>query len=395
LGSSSIEMIIDVANGAPALAGEVGFQRVYGGMDPGSLLRFYVGPSLFTSVVGDPSVYVMLSQALASGELELGIPGLDTTDPQALQQQMLDILSTFQGFGVALRNVNGALVLDLLAGIDLKALEAVTGVPQPRLEQGVGEAIFARFPADTLGVAASHNLAGLVNLALSTVTAAPEVAAQLAEAEAELEAETGLKLHEDVLAWLDGSIALGFVPNPLFDTVAVGDPLAEMPVHMIIIIEATDAARAQNVIDALAALDARQGHPVQVSEIDGVQVTTFSAGDGELLHVGLVDGYVVMVTGDVMARMIETARGGPNYTQEAEWRRLTDIAAADGPFFAALDLVAMSQLAGPGDVPPDTGMMRTWLAQGLGRLQTAALIAPAAPGGGPARVSLILTLASQ
>src|SRR5690606_8509447 len=96
--------------------------------------------------------------SLQSGEVEL--PGLDTSDPAALQQQLLAAIDTFHGIGLGFRSVANALVMDFIGGFDMAALDALAGEPLPRLERGVGEAIIARFPANTLGVVASVGLAG-------------------------------------------------------------------------------------------------------------------------------------------------------------------------------------------------------------------------------------------
>mgnify|MGYP005845167995 CR=1 FL=1 len=380
-GVRSIEPIIGAASGAPALADTPGFRRIFGEMDPDSFVRLYVGPSLPAGVVGDSFVWNLIVEGRQS--IKAPLPGLDLSDPAALQRQLLDVIETFHGVGLDFRMVENALVMDFIGGFDMAALDAVLGAPQPRLERGVGEAIIARFPADAIGVVGWNDLGANIENWFSMASYDPAAQAELEQVLADFETQTGLKLA-DVLAWMRGSVAAGILLN------ARG---AQEPVSLAAVIEATDLDRAQQTLDALPGIAERQGEKIEVAEIDGVQVMTIaaSAPDQPPVQIALMDNYVVLVIGEGMARMIETARGGPNYTQNPEWARLMRIANADGPFLAALDIAGFGEYSeAMGMTPADRAMLVT-----LKTLQSAAVIAPASPGGGPARFSFILTLAGE
>ncbi len=385
-GPRGIEPIIDTVNGGPSLADAPGFQRIYGEMDPESALRLYIGPTLPAGVVGDPFVWNLLVQSLQASEQP--VPGLDLSDPAALQEQILDVIDTFHGIGLDFRTVENALVMDFIGGFDMDALDAVLGAPQPRLEKGVGQEIIARFPADALGVLAWTNVgAGIENWLGMAALQGPGAQADLEQALAEFETQTGMAL-EDVLAWMRGSIAVGGLENPAS---------VLQPVSVAIVVEATDLDKAQQTLDALSQVAERQGQPVEVAEIDGVQVISIpsTGADQPPVQVAIIDGYVVVMIGEGMARMIATAQGDDNYTQNPEWARLTRIANPDGPFIATLDIAGLAAFAQEaGDTAFMTEADRAMFAS-LRALQTAAIIAPASPGGGPARFSFILTLAER
>jgi len=394
LGLSAVTDVIDTVKGAPSLAADDGFDRVYGAMPTDSALRAYVGPGLFTGIFDDPMVTIVLGQAFMDPEVQTQMKalGLDVSSPAALQQQLVDFANSIDGLGVAFHDGNGnALVMDLFAGMDLAQLETLTGAAQEMMKP-VNSEIYTLLPADTLGMLAATNLAGVWDRMVEVASITdPTTVQDVVTIEREIETRLGQSL-DDVLSWMRGSYVIGVLDNPDYDPTNE----KELPVDLLVIFEATDLDKAQMTLDSVTSLVEMEAPEVTIgaSTAGDVEITTFETENGEI-QAALVDGYMVLSLGDVIPRVVE-AKAGDNYTTTPTWLRVTNLANAEGPFAATLEVTRLINLAAAIDeamsdvliLPKDQETLTM-----LSMFETLAIVAPAAEGDGPAQVSFIITLA--
>lgn len=118
----------------------------------------------------------------------------------------------------------------------------------------------AYMPADTILSIQTKNLKGLYEVLLSIVRSnlsSREFERGLRQIERAVQVQTGLDLNEDILSWMTGDFALFIAYTPQADSpleVAI-DPNASVPFvgyNFGLIIEATDSAKAANVVSSLS-----------------------------------------------------------------------------------------------------------------------------------------------
>lgn len=326
-GAESYEAIIDVANGAPSLVGDPGFTRVYGELDPSAYVNVFVAPGLFCPV-HDPILYESLvSETFTSGQIDIG--GLDASDPAGLQDQIITLLdNSFEGYGVSFREENDQLTLDVVSGVDLDQLREITGLSEAELQQVMatsGMELFGFLTPTMLEVLTFGNVTDSYNQLSSMSASTPE---------AMFESSTGLS--GDVLDWLEGSVTMGFIDYPVFD------PAAPTGAYFLMVVEPSDQAKIPASIDQLvAAAQVQKDASVENSTVNGVPVTTIRSGP-DVLQIAAVDGYILMVTGDNIALVIERGSQATGMFSP-DWRALAGVTVAENDatpnsFVAALDL---------------------------------------------------------
>jgi hypothetical protein len=163
-----------------------------------------------------------------------------------------------------------SMTLDIVQQIaDPAAYEAALGMPLPTEYMPVNFD-FARFiPAGTPFVAMSTNLhQAYENMLLSLNTMAnmqtdllpegapspsEEIEQGLAQLEFAIRSATGLDLEDDILSWMTGNYAftLGFSPE-IAEIQSIEDTLSEFPIDFGLLVEVTDPAAAQAVVDGMA-----------------------------------------------------------------------------------------------------------------------------------------------
>lgn len=387
LGTTTFVDIIAVAEADMAsLAEQRGFARIYNDMDPNSALRIYTGPALYTGIIRDPFVWRFVEQGIESGELDLSTMGLDISDPEELRTQARAVAATIDGLAIGFSGRSNALVMDIVAGFDLEALAEVTGQPIEMVETKINPDIFTMLPPDTTGVFAATNLAGLYNDIVAGVSLAnPAGMQEFNRAVEQFERALGQNI-EDLLAWLEGTFALAFTPNLDYDPQNPND----IPIKLVFVFEVTDQEKAQATFDALANVAERERVEAEISEVDGVQVLSVITPEDIQIQFAIVEGYFVVATSDAAEKVIETAQSGESYRSTARWERVTGIANARGPLFATLEmdgLVELSKLqAQTFDSMGDVEMMGEII-------ETYGFVAPGAEEGGPAHITLFITLA--
>ncbi len=407
IGVSAMQTFINAANGSiPSLADARSFQRIYGTLDPGSAMRIYIGSSLLAAPLADPFVSQMLTQAVESGELEMAIQqlsaesnidlsalNLDLDDPEALQAQLVALVDTVDGLGIGFSGRGNAMVMDWVAGVDLEALEAILGEPVPVVDEAllIDGAIYDYLPADTLGV----YVAGIPPGWYESQLPAAMQGADFAEANRQFQGVFGQGIAETI-GWVEGDIALGFVGNPDFR-----DPDTELPIKLVFLFEAGDLDQAEATLAAVRAAVEREAEDVTVEtvQVDGVDVMTFTpraygAGPQVIIEAALLDNYLAFTTDGAMAQVIETARGGTNYTGTPQWERVTAIGNANGLMFSTLEIgKLMDMVIALGEETGDLRPADRMVFQQLKLFETAAIIAPQVAEGAPAHVTLFITLA--
>lgn len=387
-GQASYQAIIDTANGAASLTTAEGFQNVYGGLVPGSFLKVYVSPGLFCPV-HEPTLYpALLNDAFSNGEIT--IPGVDPTDTERLQERLIEILdNTFYGYGVGFRNVNNSLTVDLVSGIDESELAEITGLPPEEIR-----AIADNAGLDVFGFLAPGVFQGLAFGSLignlDTVRDVSAMTPQTAFTE-----ETGMT--SDVLAFIDGSITMGFIDYPVFmDS-------ASAPSFYMMVVESSDQEKANAAYDRLVETAMRQpGAKLLTENILGVEVktvevprSTAAANLGvmkpaqqtssvKLVQFAVMGNYVILTTGGNIQTVIE--RGTSTTTDGSfypDWRALAGLperveqanSVENAPFIAYMDLA------------------RTLLNVNQTRVHAAAIVTPADLVNGTAsRITIICSI---
>lgn len=387
-GQASYQAIIDTANGAASLTTAEGFQNVYGGLVPGSFLKVYVSPGLFCPV-HEPTLYpALLNDAFSNGEIT--IPGVDPTDTERLQERLIEILdNTFYGYGVGFRNVNNSLTVDLVSGIDETELAEITGLPPEEIR-----AIADNAGLDVFGFLAPGVFQGLAFGSLignlDTVRDVSAMTPQTAFTE-----ETGMT--SDVLAFIDGSITMGFIDYPVFmDS-------ASAPSFYMMVVESSDQEKANAAYDRLVETAMRQpGAKLLTENILGVEVktvevprSTAAANLGvmkpaqqtssvKLVQFAVMGNYVILTTGGNIQTVIE--RGTSTTTDGSfypDWRALAGLperveqanSVENAPFIAYMDLA------------------RTLLNVNQTRVHAAAIVTPADLVNGTAsRITIICSI---
>jgi hypothetical protein len=348
-GETSYQAIIDTANGAASLSNSTGFQNVYGGLVPGSFLKVFVSPGLFCPV-HEPTLYpALLNDAFANGEI--AIPGVDPNDTEGLQNRLIEILdNTFYGYGVGFRNVNSGLTVDLVSGIDEVRLSELTGLPPEEIQQiadNSGLDVFGFLSPGVFQGLAFGSLIGNVDTVRDVSAMTPEGA---------FTEETGMT--SDVLAFIDGSITMGFIDYPVFmDS-------ASAPSFYMMVVESSDQTKARTAYDRLVETAMQQpGAKLLTENILGVEVktvevprTTAATDSGllkpasqdstvKLVQFAVIGNYVILTTGGNIETVIErgTTSDGSFYP---DWRALAGLdvraeeatSVEDAPFVAYMDL---------------------------------------------------------
>ncbi|MBN1285432.1 MAG: DUF3352 domain-containing protein [Anaerolineae bacterium] len=388
----AIKDVIEVAAGeTAALAAQRGFARIYSDMDPDSVLRIYTGPALYTGLINDPFLWQVVEQGIESGQFDLSGMGITIGDPDELREQALAVAATIDGLALGFSGRGNAMVMDIVAGFDLAALEEATGQPVERVETKINPDIFTLLPPDSGGVLAATNLAGLYEgITTGMQLASPQTSQELGKSMQQFESALGQKV-EDVLAWLRGTFALAFVANPDFDP---GKP-NDLPVNLILVFEATDLEQVQATFDALQQVAERERVKAETTDIAGVTALTVTTREGMEIQFALVKDHFVLTTGaGTIEKVINAAQSGQSYAATPQWERVTGIANARGPFLATLEagaLVEISALQAQGI--DEFGSANIAQMKALAEaVETFAIIAPGAEEGAPAHVTLFITL---
>ena len=367
--------IINVANGQASLHSSTGFQDVYTDLGQDSMLRVFVSPQLFCPA-HDPILFdTLLAEPFRNGEITL--PGLDPVlaeDTQTLQDYIVIMQDTvFQGYGVSFRNVNGALELELVSGVDREALQSLIDLSSGEigvLTSQMGMELFGFLTPETLEVLTLGNL--------------PEEYDELSQMAAEVPEDTferATGIPQDVLEWIDGSITMGFIDYPVFDGVIENEPP-----YFLMIIESPTSESTQNAHDALIAAGLEQSNAMtQVQTLDGHDVTIITSDGVTGVHsmeITSIEQYTVLVTGGNLERVLDDATRAEDGKFVPDWRLLAGIPVAstnseepaNRPLVAALDLSRVINI-GAGS-----------------RLQAAAIVSPPHQEGEPSRITIICSI---
>lgn len=181
-----------------------------------------------------------------------------------------------------------SLVLDFAAPNTLEALYGDIDLTSP-----TNPTFAAYMPADTILSVQTKNLKGLYDAGLAALRLnlesqgmdARQLEQGLRQLEGAVQALTGLDLTEDILSWLTGDFALFIAYTPQTDSLLelAIDPNASVPFvgyNFGLIIEATDAAKAANVVSSLSTVLERalQNTPdVTVTKTDDAITIALSA----------------------------------------------------------------------------------------------------------------------
>jgi hypothetical protein len=178
-----------------------------------------------------------------------------------MPEQFNSILSATapQAFGLALVNGSDLLFDSVQLAGDTSALEEM-GFVLPTEMAPINTDFAANIPADAPFVILGANLAQTYDLLIENLQAAMTLQAEMGNADELEEFEngmrfleigvrglTGLDLREDILGWMTGGYGLFFNVNPA----ALDDPDSVMPVDFGLVVEATDAAAAQAVVNGI------------------------------------------------------------------------------------------------------------------------------------------------
>ncbi len=363
--------IIDVANGQTSLHSSTGFLEVYTDLDRDSMLRVFVSPQLFCPA-HDPILFDgLLAEPFRNGEATLSGFAEDT---QALQDYVVAMQDTvFQGYGVSFRNVNDALELELVSGVDREALQSLTDLSSQQiglLTSQMGMELFGFLTPETLQVLTLGNL--------------PEEYEELSQMAAEVPEDTferATGIPQDVLKWIDGSITMGFIDYPVFDGIA-----EDQPPYFLMIIESPTPESTQNAYDALIAAGQEQTNAMTqirtLNDLDVTSITSEGLTGIRSMEVITIEQYTVLVTGGNLDRVLENARRTEDGQFVPDWRLLAGIPVGNidtdkpenRPLVAALDLSRIINV-GAGS-----------------RLQAAAIVSPPQVEGEPSRITIICSI---
>jgi Tol biopolymer transport system component/SH3-like domain-containing protein len=367
-GAKAYETVIDVATGGtPSLMQGSGFQGVYSQLSPEAFTRVYAGPALFCPV-HDPILYESLvSQTFKSNAVN--VEELSFDDTETLQDQVVALLdNAFQGYAMGFRRDGDELDLDLVSGVDMAELQSVTGLSATELaalsdESGIE--LFGFLTQSTLEVLTFGNITNTYD-SLSSLSATSQ----------EEMFEEGTGMDRDVLAWIDGSITMGFVGYPVFNSSVESTD----PSHFVMIIEAGSEEQATAALEAFS--EASEGVPVQQSELKDIPVTSFvTTGETDAsrtMELATVDNYVILVTGGNMSRVLDDVIQSDG-TVDPDWRRigrlpLDGVASDDAPFAVNIDFGSFGVNS---------------------QVQAAAIVSPPQQEGGTSQVTIICSICRE
>jgi hypothetical protein len=234
-------------------------------------------------------------------------------------------IASSQAWGFALVD-NNSLVLDIATSTgDLSGLESL-GFTMPPAGTPIDPAFAAHVPADAPLVFQGTDLATTYNYFIENFRAMAELQAAAGDEDAEnfqqqinfvqatIGGLTGLDFQEEILGWMTGDYAL-FLN---FNLAALENLGEDFPLDFGFVVEATDAAAAQAVVEGLVrALEQMQPENVTLTreDISGVNVAVIenteadNEGPSELV-IGANDEVFVVGTRNAVADVFQPADSG-------------------------------------------------------------------------------------
>jgi len=229
----------------------------------------------------------------------------DTATLQALSTGMMGEMGDMGAMGMGMMNVGpfalgGTLLDDTTLALDIVAGSGDIAQMFPGLYDALGEPVDAAFlnyvPAGASGVIHGTNLGGYVNSFLDLIRANPaqfdlaegDLDVALAQVDAVLNLYLGVTLQEGIIDWLTGDYALWVSydavpgqPSLLTQDLYPDQPLTDLGFDLGLVIEATDPARASELVEGIANLLNSQMPGMAVREdIGGVNAVVISAPAG-------------------------------------------------------------------------------------------------------------------
>jgi len=359
-GQTSYEAIVDVANGSPSLGQSQNFQDVYGGLVPNSFAKVYASPGLYCPL-HEPILYPALKNDLfANGQI--AIPGVDPNGtPDQIQQQLITLLdNTFKGYGVGFRNTGSSLTVDLVSGINDQKLEQITGLPADQIKKIADDAgldLFGFLTPQTFEALTWGNLTSNFSTLRAVSADTPQ---------STFTQQTGMT--SDVLNYIDGSITMGFLDYPVFN-----DPTPNDPSYFLMVVESSDATKAQASYQALIAAALKQAGATQTTrDYNGTQITKIvvpaatskiqpsssvkgvdaqSSGGDKTIEFANIGTFTLLTTGGNIELVIQNGSKTTDGKFTPDWRLLAGLPdktpangnVSDSPFVAYLDLAGITQ----------------------------------------------------
>jgi hypothetical protein len=381
-GAGSYNAIIDTATGSvPALGASSNFRDVYYQLDNNAFLEVYVAPGLFCPI-HEPILYqALLSDRYREGELDL--PGVDASAaPAALQEELIAVLdSAFKGYGVSFGGGGDGLEVNVVSGIDVEAITAITGLSAEEVQQRAGQMGLELFgflrPSAMQGLSFGRMTDGYDELrAMAGMTP-----------DAVFESSTGMS--RDLLDWFEGTITMGFIDYPVF--AGGGNPTLR-PSYFLLILETQDAQLAQEAIARMeqAALN-QPGANVESQIVEGVDARSVVNNIGETVQFAAIDNFAILTTGGNLDRVIQNGRQTNDGRFYPDWQLLAGLPQAEAaaaqnpdaaPIVAFLDMGRM-MFAGERTLQAEAVMFSksSGAAQETSdistRIETAAIVTPA------------------
>ena len=344
---AGVRAVIDVSAGkAKPLSETMGFKQAASGLSTSALATAYLS-----------------GEALKAFFADLGVD---------VSPLLSDV--SVEGMGMSLAMEASSIRLDLALGwsrqVDGPVLSTTTA----------GSAAAQALPQDALGFFTSYDVRWPVRLGLALLAAQtyfqavsdailnnqpvpelPSVAVLqtqtngfLALANLTLSQQLGatINIEEDVLKWMSGEYAVGFLRNP---SGLYGDP--RIPFDIAALVQVIDRNATLNTVEILSRFLASQLQltPVLVN-IGGYDLRAVAdpATGGNLLVFGVVGDFLVMATGNGIEQLVNAASGAtPALASNATWqaRAATVDAATEGLFyFAVADFVDYARASLTGDL---------------------------------------------
>ncbi len=300
------------AQGAESLRDAENFTTLVDELPGDRAVTLYVGPEVlapFTDLLADPSLGALPGQA----------------------QQLQDSVDSFKGLAMALTIDD--------AGIRLDAVQAFEPTDDVNLgAQSGSELIAETLPSDTFayfGIGPWD-----VGAAWDQIREALESAGLVGDL-ADLEAELGVDVEQDVVAALSGELGIGLFPA----TTGLFAELGEMPFGGMLLVGLADRDAAGRTLDRVNRLFEDSG--LAVAEVDGLYALS-PDGEADRIVYGLLDDLFVVATDRDAAR--RAADPGDRLVDSELWNETRDAIGSDGPPLLFVDL---GRAVDAFDVPPD------------------------------------------
>ncbi|MHB8627812.1 MAG: DUF3352 domain-containing protein [Aggregatilineales bacterium] len=263
--TAAINNMLDVVkNNKPTLGADAKFQKTMALLKPDSNFTLFVSPSALKLAAAG---YINAMRSFNFGSLT----GTPMPTPPALSNlmQQLNVLDVYNGIVLGLRASGKTFAFDLGESYDpakLSTFASQYGFSAADMTlQPLSGKLAAQIPSKAVGVLIGSNLGHFYQLfrkELNAFSAMPTMSARqkqqfdqiqrgLAQFEQALKSNFNLDIDQDVLSWLGGDFGLYSVLNPNGDMATLSH--GQFPFDTVLIVSASDSAKAQSFVDKLNA----------------------------------------------------------------------------------------------------------------------------------------------